>query len=339
MISKRDYLWDNLKGLLIFLVVLGHLFHTIETDSAIVNHIIDWIYSFHMPAFLFISGYLAKGYYKDRVTKPKKPLTFLAYYTIFQLLFSLLLEIINPKSKFSFFTPKLGLWYLIAIIVYYLLIPAIQRIPAYVSLPTLVILGMLVGIESKAGNFFAISRILVFAPFFFWGYYSPENLVEKVKNIKFRTIYGLVSFLAGTGLWFAMVYSQDSKTALNLAHGDHNYHSLKVSTLTGIGLRLWMYAIGVLIIIGLILLIPKFKTFLSYLGKNSLQIYVFHLPIIICLKQGLFPTIALSMFSFKWIVVFIVAVIITLLLSTKLFSYPFIWIQRLINGKEQEELK
>ena len=47
---------DQLKGIAIFLVVLGHV---IEHNAGRDNFLWTLIYSFHMPLFMFVSGYLA----------------------------------------------------------------------------------------------------------------------------------------------------------------------------------------------------------------------------------------------------------------------------------------
>ncbi len=52
---QRDWYLDALKGIGIFLMIIGH----------VVSPIRDVIFSFHMPLFFFISGYL----YKDRTAK------------------------------------------------------------------------------------------------------------------------------------------------------------------------------------------------------------------------------------------------------------------------------
>ena len=56
--KQRIYYWDNMKGILIFLVVLGHALYSFQNFSKI-NAIVDIIYMFHMPAFVFISGYFS----------------------------------------------------------------------------------------------------------------------------------------------------------------------------------------------------------------------------------------------------------------------------------------
>ena len=57
---ERNRMLDSLKGFAIFLVVLGHVIQTVfAPDSYDSNVIFKIIYSFHMPLFIFISGYLS----------------------------------------------------------------------------------------------------------------------------------------------------------------------------------------------------------------------------------------------------------------------------------------
>ena len=59
MNKERDYFFDNLKAVLIFLVVLGHFLLPIHGESVLVV-VKRLIYVFHMPLFVFVSGYFAK---------------------------------------------------------------------------------------------------------------------------------------------------------------------------------------------------------------------------------------------------------------------------------------
>lgn len=51
----RDKSFDGLKYILIFLVILGHM-NTSDFNALWTTKI---IYSFHMPVFIFISGYFS----------------------------------------------------------------------------------------------------------------------------------------------------------------------------------------------------------------------------------------------------------------------------------------
>ena len=82
MNKERDYFFDNLKAVLIFLVVLGHFLLPIRGDNPLVV-VKRLIYVFHMPLFVFISGYFAKKIYKNGQYNFKKILYLLKAYVVF----------------------------------------------------------------------------------------------------------------------------------------------------------------------------------------------------------------------------------------------------------------
>lgn len=60
--TKRIEWADALKGFLILMVVLGHSIQSVcqQTDMDFLqNYFWNLIYSFHMPAFMAVSGYLS----------------------------------------------------------------------------------------------------------------------------------------------------------------------------------------------------------------------------------------------------------------------------------------
>ena len=67
--KERNLKLDNAKGILITLVVIGHMLLPIQGTTRGVTNFFYMIYGFHMPAFVFISGLLAQRIY-TRVPKP-----------------------------------------------------------------------------------------------------------------------------------------------------------------------------------------------------------------------------------------------------------------------------
>ena len=59
MTKERDYFFDNVKAVLMFLVVLGHLLLPIHGESFLFL-LKRLIYLFNMPFFLFVSVYFEK---------------------------------------------------------------------------------------------------------------------------------------------------------------------------------------------------------------------------------------------------------------------------------------
>lgn len=58
--AKRIYKWDNLKCFLIVMVVIGHFVNQYAPISNTMKSLSLFIYSFHMPLFIFLSGLLQK---------------------------------------------------------------------------------------------------------------------------------------------------------------------------------------------------------------------------------------------------------------------------------------
>ncbi len=50
---------DSLKGWLMILVIIGHAIQTVVGGECNENHLWNIIYSFHMPAFMAVSGWFA----------------------------------------------------------------------------------------------------------------------------------------------------------------------------------------------------------------------------------------------------------------------------------------
>ena len=83
-VKTRDYHVDNIKGVLIILVVCGHLLSYLQDmNSTFAIGVRTFIYFFHMPGFIFMSGYLAKGFLKKEY-KGEKLLSYAWLYLIFK---------------------------------------------------------------------------------------------------------------------------------------------------------------------------------------------------------------------------------------------------------------
>ena len=106
----RDYLFDNCKAFLILLVVMGHFMEPSYQDNSLL-YVLKWfIVSFHMPAFLFITGFFSKRK-KAMGTLIQK---FLVPYVIFQTLYYLeYTYVIGTSPDLALWIPKFSLWYLL----------------------------------------------------------------------------------------------------------------------------------------------------------------------------------------------------------------------------------
>lgn len=179
--ATRDDQMDNIRFLMIFFVVFGHLIETFRGNDC-TDSIYRCIYTFHMPVFLFLSGYFARFKPKAAVRKILLP------YIVFQCLY-LAFEffILHNKKKFNlqFTTPFWLLWYLLVLFVYTLLLPLFQTDKARVAFRNLmicIVLSLVVGFDTTIEYTLSLSRIFVFLPFFVAGHYCAVFSVRSVIN-------------------------------------------------------------------------------------------------------------------------------------------------------------
>jgi fucose 4-O-acetylase-like acetyltransferase len=109
----RDYYIDNIKGVFIFLVVFGHLLDFLEEAGIpFAIGVRTFIYFFHMPGFIFLSGYLAKSF----ATKKFKGEKLLSYAWLY-LLFKDSIELVHFVFERPYFQQEKGQLPVIALLV------------------------------------------------------------------------------------------------------------------------------------------------------------------------------------------------------------------------------
>lgn len=117
--TERLFYLDNLKGLLIILVILGHSiqFNDPNYES---NMVFRFVYSFHMPLFFFISGYLMnKGGYRPNTIR-KRSVQLLVPFIVWVFISPLLNDgaFDLTMSFHALLYPDNGLWFLYNLFVY-----------------------------------------------------------------------------------------------------------------------------------------------------------------------------------------------------------------------------
>lgn len=117
--NSRLLFLDSLKGLLIIMVVIGHV---IQSSNPDYQHdiLFRFIYSFHMPLFLAISGYLTYKPKYDSVLIKKRAVQLLVSFVAWAFLSPVLQKgVIDIDTTFNaLLYPDNGLWFLYNLFVY-----------------------------------------------------------------------------------------------------------------------------------------------------------------------------------------------------------------------------
>ncbi|EIJ81720.1 hypothetical protein PB1_02235 [Bacillus methanolicus PB1] len=269
--KQRNYYFDNAKFILIFFVVFGHLLRPFIEDHETVYTIYKVIYTFHMPAFIVVSGFFAKGFYqKGYVKKIAKKL--ILPYIIFQIIYSIFYYFLYEQSKLKMdpFDPHWSLWFLISLFCWNIMLLLFAKYKAAVSITAALIIGLLIGYFDSVSNYLSLSRTFVFFPFFLLGYYLRKEHIFALFRVKFR-LFSLAAFIiVFIGFYF---YPEMNYEWLL---GSKPYGELGEASFTAMFTRLGLYILSVIMVFSFFAFVPRKQYFFTSLGKNSLYVYLLH---------------------------------------------------------------
>lgn len=310
--DHRIYLLDNLKGILMFLVVFGHSLELYKNDHYILYTIYTFIYLFHMPAFIFISGYLSKNLDKSRDYAFK---TFLIPFVLCNTLWNIFAAgFTQDVDLFSFITPGWSLWYLLSMFFWRTFLKDLVRV-RYI-IPLSFIIGLGAGIFNEFNATLSLSRTLVFLPFFLMGYFTSEEKLFRLK--KPTRLFSFLIILFGIGYASFITYS--GIIPVEFLYGSESFTTNTMAIWLGLLGRIAMYIIGFSFVFVLANTVTNKSTFFSKIGKNTFPIYLLHtyLLLIIFGINRLVPILWV-----KIIICFVGSIVITSILSRNIVNDYF----------------
>ena len=281
--SSRNAFYDNLKFVLIVLVVIGHLSGPLREHDPMLKAFWQWIYLFHMPAFIFVSGVFSKRLYtKERGLR----VNVIAFYILMGvLLFTALWawgHLYNYYPVFDLLNMGAIPWYFYAMAAFGCLLPIVSKIRGgwKAVVPLSVALAVGAGFIDRFDDFLALGRIFTYAPFYFAGYFtSISGYADWLKNARKARWPVILALACMVGLFVFMAFGPKGIPSVmsGMATGHNPYsHYPKYPMEMLAGLRLASLAIAAVMIVSLSLIVPQRKCAMSGLGSRTLQVYVFH---------------------------------------------------------------
>lgn len=264
--TRRDASLDTLVGVLIVLVVVGHAIQPV--GGALGETVLQWLFMFHMPAFVFLSGYLTR---MSTQWSPSRIVTRLLFpYLIAQIAHAAVDATINGASfTVTLLTPAWTTWYLLALCGWRLAAPLLGR--STWMLPASVIAALAVGLVPWIGTQLSLSRMMAFAPFFVAGLLMPDHWWERLRTPPMRVLGGALLAAA----LVASVFTHEAVTRTVFFLRD-DYETLGVNGLTGIVHRTAVLAIGAVLIVAVIAVTGWSHHLLARIGRASLVVYLLH---------------------------------------------------------------
>ena len=342
--KKHELLPDILRGFAILLMVFAHC---IQAGSGVAfrdnslyfqDKLYQFIYSFHMPLFMLISGYFARKSIDRAKTKAERLsllkrrsfslLTPILFWTVFELLYAYVSNIIKgypnlPLSGIAVeFIKKLlvNCWFLWAVFWCFLLVYIMHYyLKDSVLLYLLGLMSFFVLPDGMNLGVYKFSAIYYLAAFYFADYLKKKDnlLLQKLSSIKNLWCYTILS-----GILFAVLFSFYNDQCFIYTTG---FHFIGKNIPVQIGIDIYRIIIGfagccffILLAKLLLSLFPSHKfPILSLMGSNSMGIYLISGYVLLFgavrITDSLEPSYLINLIT--CIIVVIISTILTLILK------------------------
>ncbi|MHA3723492.1 acyltransferase family protein [Leucobacter sp. HY1910] len=333
---KRIALWDNARFLIIALVVVGHVISTVRTDSALTFGLYAYIYLFHMPAMILLSGYFAHAEVSPKAIKSTVQL--IAVWLMWEGIWAIIhftVEGEEPGPRFLI-SPAWTLWFLVSLATMRILLPylAKMRHPFIFS----VVVALLSGLLPAAGTEFSASRTLSFLPFFMlgWlartrGWFTGDWFARPTLALR-GAGWGL---LAAVGLAIAFIPNlreiwridtwltwrdSDAQLLSEAPIDEWRAPTELLGMLSGFSITAMLLVLAAGMTLAVLIVVPRGHSIITVWGTRTLYVYLLHAPIVWVLrKTGVIDAIyGLGLGGITLLIVLGVA--LTVLLSTTLVS-------------------
>ncbi|MFS3127132.1 acyltransferase family protein [Nocardioides sp. Bht2] len=273
----RDPWLDNIKFVLVTVVVVGHTLPLVPTGTDFGAQLYDFIYVWHIPAFVLVTGYLSRSFTWSRRHLTSLATGLLLPYLVFD---SVMRVVITHTADYSppgpmLINPGWPMWYLVATLLWRLVTPILQL--HWVAVPLSVLASLWFGtIDAPWTDWFDLSRTVGFLPFFVVGLWLRPVDLDRLRAP--RTAWfgvaalavvwwlagGFDDWMATRWLWYAIPYP------------DLTAAGMPVTDLEGAWIRLRLIALGLVASFAVICLVPRGRHWFSALGTASLVVYLFH---------------------------------------------------------------
>ncbi len=267
--SGRDPFLDNAKLILVTLVVIGHSW-TLADENYYTDRIYDWLYLWHLPVFVMVTGYLSRTFTWSRRHLERLVTTVLLPYLVFEGLLAIFrVRVGGERLENLWLDPHWPMWYLIALFLWRLATPVLRRLP-----PALTLAGAVA--VSLAGGAFAmdwldLNRVLGLLPFFVLGLIATPEQVAVLRRPPARWLGALVLLAAVPLAWFV-----EGSLHTEWLYYRRSYAELDAGLLTGMLTRLGFLAATTSLCLAVVAWIPGRRFWFSRLGTSSLVVYLFH---------------------------------------------------------------
>ncbi|WP_433328875.1 acyltransferase family protein [Spirillospora sp. CA-294931] len=266
--KERDPFFDNAKYLAILLVVIGHSLAYLR-EVPVARGLYLFIYMFHMPLFIVITGYFSRNWTFSG-GKARKLITNVGVpYVVFEIAYSVYDWLVGRNElEISLLKPYFLTWFLCALFMWRLSTPVWQQIrwPFAVAM-----VFSLLSYMSDLGGTFNIHRVIGLLPFYVLGLMLRPEHFELLKRPSAR-VAGFGVLTAGLGA----AYLAMDRMNKDWVYWKDPHEELGVGNVAGTVMRVAMFACAVTLVAAFLAIVPRKKTWFTKLGATTLYAFLLH---------------------------------------------------------------
>lgn len=283
-IKQRDYMFDTFRGLLILSIPMSHFTKMAGNqygsmyltggfpEDSLFGFMYITINVFVMQAFMFLSGYFSKK--PDRAQETAFS-TFMWPYLVFTVIYYFIRMFFMDGANLKLLTPPFALWFLFVLFFYRFFLKYMVKFNWL--LPVSIMLYLLAGQVEEFGNFMSLGRALSYFPFFLLGYYCSKERLAWFRGLRKKPLLLVILGAVLIGITFFLMHSDVKVGWYLLKQSVDNFPNMIWWEDTLMRILIFFIASGWIIF--MVNIIPSKKSFISYIGMNTMPIYVFHLTL------------------------------------------------------------
>ncbi len=265
--ADRDPWLDNTKMVLVTLVVIGHSWGLLP-DTNFSDWAYDFLYLWHIPAFVFISGYLSKSFaWTPRHFKSLLYVLVIPYLIFEPALYFYRVGLGEQEPGILYLQPHWTMWYLPVLFFWRLLTPILKL--HWLFLPAAVVISVAGGLWTF--DWFMLPRILGLLPFFVLGLHLQPRHLRRLDDpwVKVAAVGALI-------LIAALARDTDAWARTAFLWYDAGYEDLHVQAATAAQTRLSVMAVGLIGAFSVMALIPRRLGWFTAMGAATMNVYLLH---------------------------------------------------------------
>ncbi|MEV8101893.1 acyltransferase family protein [Streptomyces sp. NPDC088135] len=269
--KRRDAYFDNVKYLAIVLVAVAHSWEPVMDGSRTARALYMVAYTFHMPAFIIVSGYFSRSFDMS-AAKVKRLVTGVAVpYIVFETAYSLFKRFADGSgdTSISLLDPWYLTWFLVALFVWRITTPVWQSLRH--PLPVALVVAVLASLTPSIGDDLDLQRVLQFLPFFVLGLRLKPEHFELVRRREVRML--ALPLFAGA---LAFAYWAAPRMQLGWFYRSNSAQEMGAPWWSGAVMTLAMFGCALLLTIGFLSWVPRRHMWFTVLGAGTICGYLLH---------------------------------------------------------------